>query len=94
MDFEKGIKYCPGLEIPLPVYYNREYKQIYGAKQNNIFKLETQTDTHILSRRNIVHVEPKPMGLVDVDQPGGGDGLGGQGGRDCDHVQDEDRQAG
>ena len=34
--------------------------------------------------QSIVHIEPDPMVLVDVDQPGGGDGPGGQGGRDGD----------
>ena len=34
------------------------------------------------------------MGLVDMDQPGGGEGRGGQGGSDRDHERDGDLQAG
>ena len=94
MEFDKGMKYCPGLEISLPVYYHKEYKPIYSTKQNNIFKLDTQTNIHILSVQSIVQVEPEPMGLVDMDQPGGDVGHGGQGGRDHDRVRDGDRQAG
>ena len=41
-----------------------------------------------------MHVEPEPLGPVDVDQPGGGGGRGGQGGRDRDHERDGDLQAG
>ena len=90
MEFDNGMKNCPGLDISLRKYYHKEYKPRYSTKQNNIFKLDTQTDTHILSGLNIVHDEAEPMGLVDVEQSGGGDGRGGQGGHDRDHVRDGD----
>ena len=67
MEFDKGVKHCPGLKTSLPVYYHKEYKRRYSTKQNNIFKLDTQTNIHILSVENIVHDEPEPMGLVDMD---------------------------
>ena len=46
-EVEIGIKYCPDLDIILPVYNHIEYTPRYSAKQNHIFKLDTQTDTHI-----------------------------------------------
>ena len=71
-----GMKYCPSLDIELPVYKHMEYKSRHSAKQNYIFKLDT--DSHILETQITVHIKPDPMVMVDVDQPGGGDGHGGQ----------------
>ena len=45
-ELEMGMKYCPSLDIKLPVYKHMEYKPRHSAKQNSIFKLDT--DTHIL----------------------------------------------
>ena len=45
-ELEIGMKYCPSLDIKLPVYKHMEYKPRHSAKQNSIFKLDT--DTHIL----------------------------------------------
>ena len=47
-ELEMGLKYCPRLDIELPVYKHMEYKPRHSAKQNNIFKLDTDTDTHTL----------------------------------------------
>ena len=60
-DQEQGIKYCPDLDIDLPVYHHIEYKPRYSAKQNNIFKLDTDTDT--MKTQYIVHVEPDHTGV-------------------------------
>ena len=79
-ELELGIKYCPNLEIDLPVYHHIEYKPRYSEKQNNIFKLDTDTDT--MKTQYIVHVEPDHTGMEDVHQPGGGDGRGARVGQD------------
>ena len=78
MEFDNGMKYCLGLDISFRKYYHKEYKRRYSTKQNNIFKSDTKTNIHISSVQSIVHVEPEPMGLVDMDQPGGDVGHGGQ----------------
>ena len=70
-ELEQGIKYCPNLEFDLPVYNHIEYKPRYSAKQNNIFKLDTDT---VQTQCSIKHIEPDHTGKEDVQQPGGGDG--------------------
>ena len=63
-ELEIGIKYCPSLEIDLPVYHHIEYKPTYSAKLNHIFKLDTNTD--ILKKQISVHIEPDCKGREDV----------------------------
>ena len=42
-ELEMGLKYCQSLDIELPVYKHMEYKLRQSAKQNNIFKQDTDT---------------------------------------------------
>ena len=42
-ELEMGMKYCPSLDIELTVYKHMEYKPRQSAKQNNIFKQDTDT---------------------------------------------------
>ena len=91
-ELEIGIKYCPSLEIDLPVYHHIEYKPRYSAKLNNIFKLDTNTD--ILKTQFSVHIEPDRIGREDVYQPGRGDGREAQVGRDDGHHGGQDVQRG
>jgi hypothetical protein len=92
-ELELGIKYCPNLEIDLPVYHHIEYKPRYSAKQHNIFKLDTDT----IQTQCIMHIEPDHTGKEDVHQPGGGDGHG-RGARvgldDGDHGERDVRHGG
>ena len=70
-DQEQGIKYCPNLEIDLPIYHHIEYKPRYSAKPNKIFKLDTDT---VQTQCGNMHIKPDRTGKENVLQPGGGDG--------------------
>ena len=39
IDFEKGIKYCPGIEPNLPSYVYREYKPRYSGKPCHMIRV-------------------------------------------------------
>ena len=69
-----GMKYCPGLDILLPVYNHIEYKPRYSTKRNNIFKLDNNRNTNILLAQSMLHVKQDHMVLGYVDNHGRGDG--------------------